>query len=364
MELVRIANILNRIIKAKGFPSSALIRGKFNPLVIEYDDYEEILTYKILKKIVDNELMNFQFSSNTGKSIVEELYRVLKSIKTTRFKEAQIRKIVPSVIRSVLNINPYELRSTLQKLYEDFIAHTKDFETQWAFQPDEEREELVVEIFKIFAQIFLLTHNNLPGINFKSTIAQINLLISQLTTSLSDEFEDREIYMIGKAARSASDLQKHKETIENSSVNWYKTISEFMDLVSRMIHKGVIEWVVITDNYNRELYSQYKDTKNKYQNLIGMALSGVQQIVNEVTADRIKLIEQDDGYIYIERKELFHTFFFVKSNLTDYLKFQIAEFVDHVDEEYGENIKSFNGNIRDLKLGIDTLLKENLRMMI
>jgi len=364
MKIGLLIKILNKLIIEEGYGEQYLIRGEFDPIVIEYPEYEEFLSFKTLRSITQNSLSEYVYSSTTFGLIVDELYRVLHSIKNNRIKVNHIEKIIPSVIRSVIQFDPFD-KETSQSLYHKISSLYTTINDEWAYIPDHEQSEYVIEFLETIFNLILCWFNYLPGHNFDSTVSQVNLLVKQQSGNYS-LLSDRELHLLGKTASQLnSTLKKGKKANFMDSYNWIKVIHSIMSTVIRFVHQNIIKWIVLVDTYDRELYTYFtRSTKQKYRKLLGMAIGGIHSLMNEVTEDHITSIEQADGRIIIERTSDFRLVVFIKHHGSPLIQSIISELAILIEIDVGEDIRAFDGNISTLERKIDPIVRDHFGLML
>ncbi|MHA2276620.1 MAG: hypothetical protein ACXAC2_12665, partial [Candidatus Kariarchaeaceae archaeon] len=310
MDTAKLVQLLNQAIKKRGYSDSEfLFSALLNEIEIQYPNGEiKLFSYRVLKEITSAFLTSFTYSSKTYRVIVDELYRIIKSIRTSKIKLDTLDKMMPAVMRNAIGLNPYS-RSRCNDDYQNLIRLNKVIMKSWDIIPEEEKGPLISNYLNSTFRIILLSYEYLPGNSIINTANQINVLVSDLTEHSDNILTDKEIFVIGKTATKLENvhaMNKLHELAKNNEIVNYVPILQ--NIAHGLMNKGAILWLLLVDNHGNELYSKFASSQTKRANrsLIAMAISAVQSIMNELTDNTISQIQNDEGTtIIFEMKENF-----------------------------------------------------------
>lgn len=368
MDTFKLVQLLNQAIKSRGYSDSEfLFSALLSEIEIEYPDGKiKIFSYKVLKEITNAFLTSFVYSSKVYRLIVDELYRIIKTIRTSKIKLETIEKMMPAVMRNAIGVNPYS-RNRCDDDYQLLIRLQKVIHNNWEIMPEEEKPQVLSNYLNSVFRVILLSYEYLPGNTVITTSNQINVLVSDLTEHSDNILSDKEIYLIGKSATkleslsikgSIPDLIKDNEILESVPI--------LQNIADGLMNKGAIYWVLVVDNHGNELYSKFASTQTKRANrsLIAMSISAVQSIMTELTDNTIRQIQNDEGTtIIFEMKPYFKVISLV--NQTSHLVRQrLQELAMYIEEKGNDEIINFNGSINKISKIINTYVEERFQSLI
>ncbi|MHA2502593.1 MAG: hypothetical protein ACXAE3_06980 [Candidatus Kariarchaeaceae archaeon] len=361
IEITEVTRLLNEAIIDHGYSESHLIRGQTSPLIVEYPEYEEFLNFKEIKDIISHELTSYSYSSKTYKIIVEELFRLLQSLRMTRFKIENIQKMIPSVTRSIIEIDPFD-PGVISNLYKKLNSQYEVLMEVSQSSIEDLESYVLVDFFLNSFRFILLTYNYLPGHNVNSTISQVNSLIAGISGSRG-YLSESELYELGKTATALGAELKNGTRVQRPEV-WMHKAHQLMDLVVRFKYQGIVKWLVIVDQYSREIYTLFSSTSRlKYQSMVGMAITGIHSLLNEVTNDSISMIEQQDGVIVIEGRPTFRLVIFTTERLNPRLEGVLKRLAIIIEQSLGSRIEEFRGETQEIKNTLDPIITEYLGVL-
>ncbi|MHA2250587.1 MAG: hypothetical protein ACXAD7_09495 [Candidatus Kariarchaeaceae archaeon] len=365
---VKIIQLLNQAIQDQGYIEGEFLYGSFlQPILIEFpDNRNELFNFRIIKDIVKDYLVEFIYSSKTFRAAVDELHRIIKSLRTSKIKSDTIEKMLPAVMRNTIGVNPFS-RTRCDEDYHIVNNLTRDFHKLWHSLPEPERPSMLRNLYEASFKVILLSFEYLPGSTFSNTVHQIQELVADLAQRTDLILSAKEVYTVGKIAKTI--LEIHKEpnklqfTDEHEIIDATETVVE---VVHGLMNRGVISWIVVTDAVGNELYSKFlsPDTKETAKSLIAMAISGIQSIVNELTDNAIKEIQQEEGNkIIIEKRKYFSVMALVRLS-SHLVRQRIIELTDFIELNLNDHIINFKGSVNHFHNTIEPFVTEKLYSLI
>ena len=97
--------------------------------------------------------------------------------------------------------------------------------------------------------------------------------------------------------------------------------------------------------------------------MVGMAISGIHSLLNEVTDDSISMIEQQDGVIVIEGREEFRMVIFLSERLNPRLTSVLQHLAIIIEETLQDRIRQFKGEVKTIELLLDPVISESLGIL-
>ena len=347
--------------------SEFLFSALLSEIEIEYPDGKiKLFSYKILKEITRAFLTSFVYSSKTFRIIVDELYRIIKTIRTTKIKLETLEKMMPAVMRNAIGVNPYS-RTRCDDDYQNLIRLHNVIHKNWDIIPEEEKSQVLSNYLDSIFRVVLLSYEYLPGNTIINTSNQVNVLVSDLTEHSDDILSDKEIFVIGKSATKLENVSakgKTPDLVKDTE------LLEFVPILQNISHglmnRGAILWLLVVDNHGNELYSKFSSSQTKRANrsLIAMAISAVQSIMTELTDTTIRQIQHDEGTtIIFEMKRHFKVISLV--NQTSHLVRQrLQELASYIEEEGNEEIINFNGSVGKISKIVNIFVEDRFQSLI
>ncbi|OLS24437.1 MAG: hypothetical protein HeimC2_22430 [Candidatus Heimdallarchaeota archaeon LC_2] len=367
MKTSKLVKLLNQSLKNRGYSESEFIfSALLSEIEIVYPDSSiKLFSYKVLKEITSAFLTSFRYSSKTYRLIVDELYRIIKTIRTSKIKLETIEKMMPAVMRNAIGLNPFS-RSRCEDDYHNIIRINKIIETSWNLIPDEEKKGIMMNFLNSIFRIILLSYEYLPGNSGINTANQVNVLVSDLTEEADPILSDKEIYVVGKSARKLENIINEKKDVLPEDEELMQFVSILSHIVHGLMNRDSVLWLIVVDAYGNELYSKFAASQSKRANrsLIAMAISGVQSIMTELTDNTIKQIQNDEGTtILFEMKENFKVITLV--NQTGHLVTQrMQELATYIQNNLIDEIINFTGSVNKISKMIDTFVEKKFQSLI
>lgn len=367
MKTAKLVKLLNQSLKNRGYSESEFIfSALLSDIEIVYPNNSiKLFSYKVLKEITSAFLTSFRYSSRTYRLIVDELYRIIKTIRTTKIKLETIEKMMPAVMRNAIGLNPFS-RNRCDEDYHNVIRINKIIDRSWNIIPDEEKRTIMVNFLDSIFKVILLSYEYLPGNSIINTSNQVNVLVSDLTEESDLILSDKEIYVVGKTATKLELIINDKKPILPNDPELMEFIPILSNIVHGLMNRGSVLWLLVVDAFGNELYSKFGSTQSKRANrsLIAMAISGVQSIMTELTDNTIKQIQNDEGTtILFELKKHFKVISLV--NQTGHLVSQrMQELAIHIQDNVLDEIVNFNGSVNKISKVIDNFVEEKFLSLI
>ncbi|MCE7735847.1 MAG: hypothetical protein GPJ54_13280 [Candidatus Heimdallarchaeota archaeon] len=368
MDTSKLIQLLNQAIKTRGYSDSEfLFSAILSEIEIEYPDGKiKLFSYKILKQITSAFLTSFVYSSKTYRIIVDELHRIIKTIRTTKIKLETIEKMMPAVMRNAIGVNPYS-RSRCDDDYQNLIRLHNVIRNNWDVIPDEEKSQVLSNYLNSIFRVILLSYEYLPGNTIINTSNQINVLVSDLTEHSDNILTDKEIFVIGKSATKLENVTT-KGTISDlvNDVELMEFVPILQNISHGLMNRGAILWLLVVDNHGSELYSKFSasQTKRANRSLIAMAISAVQSIMTELTDNTIRQIQHDEGTtIIFEMKTHFKVISLV-SQTSHLVRQRLQELALYIEEEGNEEIINFNGSVSKISKIVDAFVEDRFQSLI
>jgi hypothetical protein len=362
----RIIQLLNQAMQELGYLEGDYLPGSYlQPILIEFPNKErELFNFRIIKGIVRDSLIDFTYSSKTYRSAVDELHRIVKTLRTTIIKLDTIEKMMPAVMRNIIGVNPFS-RDRCNDDYSIMINLMKNFHELWHSLPDHEKPNLVRKLFESAFRVILLSYDFLPGNSFSNSIYQIKELVTYLAQTDDKVLSAKEVYIIGKTSKRIHQIYENPETLHKIDEHELIDATEIiMSVVHGLMNRGAIAWIVVTDAVGNELYSKFVGEISTNKSLIAMAMSGVDSIVNEITDSRIKEIQQDEGRtILIEKLEYFSVIALVHQS-SHLVRQKIIELTKYIDENLKPEIINFKGSVDVFHDKIGTFISQRMQTLV
>jgi len=190
------------------------------------------------------------------------------------------------------------------------------------------------------------------------SLKQVNRLLVDNPDRLSEFFNETDRYHITRSLRDLSELlENYTNDIDDS---WLTIIDYIIPMVINILEQGLIEWLILVDQSGNELYAKFTRNKNnRYKSLLGMALSGVQTLMNELTDQEVRQIDQQDGSILIERDDLFSLIAMVR-RVTPAIKNELKKFSAFIRRDLGGKLDHFSGNIQGFDEILNRYIERNM----
>jgi hypothetical protein len=363
IDVKKILQLVYQVTQQKNIDPEILKVSFLQPILVEKEDSTtDVFSFKYIKDMFKSQLNNYNLSNKTFKFVVDELHRIVTSMRVSKIKEDTLIKLIPSAFRNVIGLNPFSTQY-IHNTHEAITKMNNRLVVTWDILPIDEMMNTLITLFDSIYKVILLNFNYIPGYNEKSTIYQINQLISEISNNQDSVLSDKDIYLLGKSSREINSIinkSKNLKTIDK--YEWKITIQSLKSLVDRLSEQGKINWIVVTDYAGNELYSKFNN-KTSYRNhsLIGMALSGVDSLVNELTDRSIKQIDQEQGSsIIIERRTTFSILAHVSEGIPS-IKSKIRKMADFIGRELKPILDSYKGNTSIISHELEQYVSYNFK---
>ncbi len=357
MNTNKIAKLVNQILEHMGYGPQYYIKGEYiEPTYIVFETSEEILSYKLIKKIVRTELFSFKITSKSFRAIVDETFRITKSLRTKSIQYKILKNLVSNACLNVIGVNPFD-KNCRSDDYLSLISIRSHIKKTWVALPTDERAQIIENILNHIFRIVLLSYNYLPGYIFPATLYQIRVFVNDSLQKKQHSLDDNILFVLGKSAKKIEDIRKsirlgHTKKLKESLrlKNWESELDVLNNLTDELMNKGSINWIIITDYFGNELFSLFDEgnvPRNK--NLYSMAISGVQNLMGEITNNSITQIDQlgenNKTTILIERRKHFSVIMLVQQPVRLALKKIMEDIADYTEQHLNNEIINFKGNV-------------------
>lgn len=362
----KIIQVINQIIQQKDMKQGFLKGSYLEPIYIENEDGEtQLFNFKFIRQLIEENLINYNYSSKTFKAIVDEFHRIVINMRSSTIQINVLENIIPSAISNVIGINPF-ISNRYEEDYHNVIKLSQIVLNTWNIIPEDEKPVLLVDLFESMFKIILIAFEYLPGHTLESTVYQVNQLVAHLSSHEDIIISPNELHLLGKLSKKISVLtnSEYDDTLLKQ-YEWPNSVEILVSVIEDLINTGSISWLIVADNAGNEVYSKFIETKyTKHRSLIGMAISGVQSLMNELTDKSIKQIEQDEGsIILIERRDLFSVICLVDQP-TSTIRNKLNHLAEYIQKNLSGNIKEFNGSVNEIHDSIEYYIDEHFRELL
>lgn len=369
MDVRTISKIINKTLDDMDYGPSYHIKGTLNKQIrMKFKDSEQVLNFKTLKEFVNSELYIYDLTSKTFRAIVEELFRIIKSLRTKVIDEKILKNMLSSSCLNIVGVNPFDVNNRNED-YLQLVKLMRQFDNTWSILPVEEKYILVENIFNHIFKIILISFKYLPGHVFSSTLYQITNFSTRMGQLQHPVLSDKEIFQLGKMARKIDNMRKLYKRSNISQLkksinrqNWVDELSTLDNVVQGLMNHGSVYWIILVDNMGNELISKFASnasTRNK--NLLSMAMSGVQTLVSEITNTSINQIDQEKTSILIEKRGLFSLMMLVQKPVRHKFQQVLDEIARYVEINFEKEIMQFKGKLnvfKELEIYIEEKMKD------
>ena len=357
----KITKLINQTLLEFGYSKEYFINGNIiDDTIIVYPNGErQILSYKFVKSFVIELLSDYEVSSKTYRSIVEEYHRVLRGLNAEQIQISTVSQLKSLIFKNILNLDPWNESDTLDQ-YNVLIKILNKYRKFREFGSKEEIHLMLNQVFHSAFKLILLNYSFLPGLTVGATTGQIEKLISELPSMENVGLTSKEIHFIGRIGNlvdkySRSKYFKNKEEIEDELNN---SLDSVISIVNRLVHRGILKWLFVISEGGIELFST-KDgrTTSSVNLLVAAGMSGIEKLVEEITEYHPQLIVHEDGVIILEKRKGYSVVGLSKMESVLLLE-SIKEFCNQIDRELSPSINNFSGETTELSSSFLKLLRD------
>lgn len=351
-----IARLINQALRERGYDKFSMMSAgmiDFTKLVLP-NGKRETINFRRLKAFVSGKLRGFEYTNSTFKSLVDDLHRILRSLETEEIKLETLDNLFMVTLRKITGVNPWA-EDRYKHDYADMVSAFEHLNKHGLNLSEEERLELVSSFVIHAARILLLSHNFLPTTKVKSTIAQLEKLIAKMSLQSDDNIEFKPFYDIGKLGEIV--IRKSKGIRDFEKVK--RRLQTAFDMIEEVVHEGLIQWIMVLREDGTEFFSKFSKNfnPNSPKSLFAPALAGVQTVIQELSQQDIKQIQNIGGTILVERTKDVSVIAMVRFP-THHVKQKLMVFSERIIDECDPLIQNFRGQIDEIQHRINRLFTD------
>jgi hypothetical protein len=321
---------------------------------VEYD-----LSFNVLRNLVLDALayQGWEHSKKTLKFVTNELFRITRSFRAFKIKEAVIQNLIPLIFRQVIGFNPFDV----DHVQSCPIAKQYFEDTSTKNDSHEEIVEKLTEAYFDVCRSILVPFRYLPGPNIHNTSA---MLLKLAKDKLNEEkyvtLDERLLYISGQVSNLFAKITEKPEIIEEHRDNVEELIQELITYSERINSEYRLRAIHILHYSGAELFSWHDSSESQTNILFGAAMTGIQSLLQEISSGgKTKVIEQENSVTLITSLESFYVIFVADARNSGLIS-KHGKITRFIEKSLGAEINKFNGVTTDLNLKLQPIISEFL----